>query len=819
VPAHRFPIANPSGLPEIAYRVGDFASFRRSLLDHLPGEVELAEWRPTATADLGMQVLEWWAYVADVLTFYNERIANQSFLGTADLEESVTRLTSLLGYRPRPAIGAIATLAVMASGPGPLKIPAGVAIASKATPDVASQTFETTASAAFVEPTTVPRPAPDDFVDDPDAASPPRSSPPGTAEPAPHSQLIARGGVLVKGAVSSLRTGDRLLLMTKAWSSANDPAVVVSLRGMVTEKDSHGRKNTRMLLDGTSSLPASALAKDYRLARSTQVAHLASLPSGATVVGNSLLVLDGPARALKAGDPLLVEVPGAGVGSSPGSGFDVVRLTAYAEQLWFANAPDASKPHDPPTGGGAAPGIPLVVGSLSVDSHSGSSLGTRYSGQAPTVSVRGSWTDVGTLLDTPVATVTSLPGTLRLAAPPAAAAGVSHPAIVEDANGIGTRVVATPKAGSAEVAITAADDTAMPRLQTPLRLLWDLVTVTRGSTVRDESLGVGDAVTPHQEFQLSKSPVTYLTDAPGRSGDGYSSTVVIAVDGRLWTEVPTLFGSASDDAVFETYVDEVGSTHVRFGDGEAGRRLATGAKVTATYRIGAGGAVPPSGALSQVLTAVPNLRSVRNPVAPYGGADAEPRSAIRTLAPRSVLTFGRAISGDDYATVAAAAPGVHRAAVEWEFDPVEQRPTVRVYVGDDAGAVASARARLQAQADPNRHVVVVPAVECRASLRIAVEVAADFVTAMVSEAVASALVDGLFAPGVLDLGRPLYRSRVEEVVCAVPGVVATYGIRMSWVRENSSFRSFGPRFEPGPGGFFTLTRNGLHLVNGDQGDV
>jgi hypothetical protein len=44
--------------------------------------------------------------IADILTFYNERIANQDYLRTADLPESVSHLIALLGYRPRPAIGA-----------------------------------------------------------------------------------------------------------------------------------------------------------------------------------------------------------------------------------------------------------------------------------------------------------------------------------------------------------------------------------------------------------------------------------------------------------------------------------------------------------------------------------------------------------------------------------------------------------------------------------------------------------------------------------------------------------------------------------------
>ena len=113
----------PRGLPRIGYRVGDFATFRRALLLHRAGETELAGWQPTAGSDLGLQLLDWWAYIADVLTFYNERIANEDYLGTASLDASVRHLVGLLGYRPRPGIGARGTLAAIASGPAPLRDP------------------------------------------------------------------------------------------------------------------------------------------------------------------------------------------------------------------------------------------------------------------------------------------------------------------------------------------------------------------------------------------------------------------------------------------------------------------------------------------------------------------------------------------------------------------------------------------------------------------------------------------------------------------------------------------------------------------------
>ncbi|MBK8460535.1 MAG: baseplate J/gp47 family protein [Micropruina sp.] len=792
----RFPITNPGGADRLDYRIGTFVTFRRALLQQRVGELELAAWRPTATDDLGLQLLDWWAYVADILTFYNERYANEHYLRTALLPDRVAGLVGLLGYRPRPGIAATGKLALIASGPGPLVIPRGTAIASKATPDVPSQTFEVDQAVRFERPSSVPAPSTAGVNTPPALAGPPASAPPGTGQVAPQPRLIAHGGVLLKGTVS-LRAGERLLLQAKAWSTADSPVVVVSVTGTAVERDAHGRKNTRVVLQGTGSLPSTAAASDYRLVRASRTSHLSTLPSGASVVTSSALVLDAPARHVAAGDPLLVELPGAGVGVSPGASFDVVRLTEYAEVLWYANAPNAASPGVPPAGD--TPGIPLLVAKLSVQAHSGSNLATRYQASAATVSVGSGWSEVGTLLDTPVATLSTLPGTLTLAAPPAAAPGVATPVLLEDANGNGAQVSAVPVSGTSNVAISGTTGS----LQTPLRLLWDLVSVSRGASVRDEQLGTGDATLAGQDFALAKSPVTFRTDFPGRSGDGYSSTVELAVEGGWWTEVPSLFGHRPEETIFETWNDVEGRTHVRTGNGITGRRLPTGALVRASYRVGSGAAVPAPGSLTQVLTAVPNLRAVRNPIAPGGGSDPQPASELRELAPRSVLTFGRAISGDDYAAVAAAAPGVTRASTVWAFDPIEQRPRVHVYVGDDAAAVTSARAALRAQADPNRPLLVLPAVKVPAALRVVLTVQGDYLAEPVLEEARQAVLDALFAPGALALGEPLYRSEIERVLTDVPGVLASRQLRLYWVR-NGFHTSVGPRFLPGDGGFFSV---------------
>ena len=86
-------VSNPPGLSQISYQVDDFTGFRRAMLRPLPGEQAIGAWRPAAD-DLGLQVIEWWAYLAQIIQFYNERQANESYLRTATRQSSLANLVA-----------------------------------------------------------------------------------------------------------------------------------------------------------------------------------------------------------------------------------------------------------------------------------------------------------------------------------------------------------------------------------------------------------------------------------------------------------------------------------------------------------------------------------------------------------------------------------------------------------------------------------------------------------------------------------------------------------------------------------------------------
>ncbi|MFG1793096.1 putative baseplate assembly protein [Nocardia sp. NPDC049149] len=138
-------MANRPGLPALTYRVGTHPQFLASMRARLgSSEVPaLAALTTREPSDLSMALLDGWATVADVLTFYSERIANEGFLRTATEEYSVRRLAELVGYRPRPGLSASAYLAFTVNKDQRVPIPAGAKAQQIPGPGQLPATFET----------------------------------------------------------------------------------------------------------------------------------------------------------------------------------------------------------------------------------------------------------------------------------------------------------------------------------------------------------------------------------------------------------------------------------------------------------------------------------------------------------------------------------------------------------------------------------------------------------------------------------------------------------------------------------------------------
>ena len=147
---------NRPGLPAIAYRAGAYAGFKASLLARLSSSdfPALAALTTRSDDDYTIALCDALAVLGDVLTFYQERIANESYLRTAIERISIVELARLIGYRPSPGVAASTWLAfTLQAAPGqpamasqPSVISVGTRVQSTPDPGQTPQTFETIAA-------------------------------------------------------------------------------------------------------------------------------------------------------------------------------------------------------------------------------------------------------------------------------------------------------------------------------------------------------------------------------------------------------------------------------------------------------------------------------------------------------------------------------------------------------------------------------------------------------------------------------------------------------------------------------------------------
>lgn len=142
-------IANPPGLMALAYRVVTQPTSLRRMLNHISAAGPLTRLTTRATEDPTIALMDAWAMVLDVLSFYQERIANEGYLRTATERRSVLELARTIGYELRPGVAALAYLAyTVEEAPGSptlAVIAKGSQVQSVPGHDQRPQTFETSA--------------------------------------------------------------------------------------------------------------------------------------------------------------------------------------------------------------------------------------------------------------------------------------------------------------------------------------------------------------------------------------------------------------------------------------------------------------------------------------------------------------------------------------------------------------------------------------------------------------------------------------------------------------------------------------------------
>src|SRR5438034_9580050 len=148
-------IDNRPGLSAIVYRVGTYSSFLGAMLNRIARYTHpldpdypwvLRDLQTRASDDYAITLLELWATIGDILSFYEERLANESFLRTATRRDSVLRLARLVGYELRPGVAATAQSAFTLEPKAKLLLPEPLRAPGVPVEGETPQKFETTAS-------------------------------------------------------------------------------------------------------------------------------------------------------------------------------------------------------------------------------------------------------------------------------------------------------------------------------------------------------------------------------------------------------------------------------------------------------------------------------------------------------------------------------------------------------------------------------------------------------------------------------------------------------------------------------------------------
>jgi len=172
--------------------------------------------------------------------------------------------------------------------------------------------------------------------------------------------------------------------------------------------------------------------------------------------------------------------------------------------------------------------------------------------------------------------------------------------------------------------------------------------------------------------------------------NGYEDgTLIMMVGGEPWTRVNTLGFSYPTSKHYIVDIDGSGIAYVMFGDNVHGAIPTAGQDVIVNFAITAGSAGNAGAGAVTTLPAPPSIpggitiASIENTYGATGGSDYEDIERIRTNAPLSIRTLDRMVTYQDYIDVTLQAPGVGKAAVDFNCGK-----TVDIYIVPIGGGLA-----------------------------------------------------------------------------------------------------------------------------------
>ena len=756
---------NRPGLTAIAYRVGVHSDFLDSMIAGLtsPARPGLAKLGTRDGDDFSIGLLDAWAVAADVIAFYTERLAQESYLRTARERISLQELGRLLGFRLNPGVAAQTYVAFALESPP--AVPANVSqdpgSAPPATP--ATVTLETGLRVQSI-PGPGEQPQMFETVEEIEARPEWNAVPASTTVP----HTFARGDTVAyfAGTTLNLKSGDAILLA--GTDILNERWDLRTLTSVDVESD-----HDRTKVDWAEGLGSVSPPVDPAPVPTPYV-----LRKRLNVFGYNAPRFDGMPHTFR-------DDYRDGIAASAGEWPDYVISTAAGDAVDL----DGSHP-DIVADSWVVLSLPNARELWQVDTVTELSRAEfAASGKVTRLTLKGgehfnyfsdevrdltvfAVSELLTLVDQPDesdvagatievdADVTAMTPGRRLIVSGTTTDGEDH---VEDV------VVTSADADGDKWKLTLSGDLSTSYERSTVIVYGNVALATHGETVQ-QLLGSGRASASFQRFTLAHDPLTYVQSSSDPSGA--VDTLDVSLNGVSWSEVPTLFDAGARDRSFAVRTDEAGATYVQFGDGARGSRLPTGINnVQATYRkgLGAGGNVA-AGALSQLIDRPLGVKGVSNPSAAAGGVDPQEEDSARTSIPLGVRTLGRAVSLLDYEDFARAFSGVAKANAA--VLPLRGGRTIVVTVAFSGGdRIDDLTTALKTFGDPTVDVLVVSGTTATFKIALKVAVDPDYDPDTVLAGVETALRDA-YSFDVRNFVDPVYLSEIDAAAHGVAGVLA-----------------------------------------------
>lgn len=707
---------NPPGLPALDYRAGTHGTFLESMLRDFVSDPVLRRLGTHDSADPLTAIADAFAMGLDVLTFYNERIANEGFLRTATERYSVLELARAIGYELRPGVAAgtalaftLATPVAVARAPG-MEVP--TIMLATTTPESVTIPVGTKAQSV---------PGQDELPRVYQTVEAIEARPAWNAVKVPVTQWVPPGlgdtELYLEGTTPGLNPGDMVLLVgdERLASPHNENWDVRRVQAVRTVAR-HGEVEGHTVV--TLDLPLGTADPVVHPARSGQRAYV--FRQRAALFGHNAMPWENLPSTLRVGEHVPTQAPGT-TEWKPGP-------YAGRKNTW-ADAPlDPGRTHifldrvyQGLTPGGwialASPEYVELFRVSEVDETNQADF--LLQAQVTRLAISGEHLEFFSPRD---AVVWCQAEELRLAERPLAAWGgdrivpiagqvpglepgrlVAVRGDLADGTGPSSEVVRLAAVREWDMSLVFETPVAVYE-PTTVRLNANVAAAADGES-RSEVLGSGDGAAVFQSFVLRGAPLTY-TSAPTPTGS--RTTLEVRVDDLLWTEVASLYAQPPDARVYTTRHLDDGRTEVRFGDGRTGARLPTGRdNVRAVYRVGLGAAGNvPKNRIAMLLSRPLGVDEVINPIAATGGTDAERLEQARVNAPSTVLTLDRIVSLRDYEDFARSFAGIGKAHAYLAWNG--ERQVIRLVVATSAHEPVlpgtAAHDNLRAGIDAARHV-------------------------------------------------------------------------------------------------------------------